>query len=69
METGTVLMEKGKTMDDEGKKAVIKLVLIVIVIIMCFVSCVKSEQQQRSIEQKKIEWDLKIEQNRRKYGK
>jgi len=64
-----VLMEKGKTMDDEGKKAVIKLVLIVIVIIMCFVSCVKSEQQQRSIEQKKIEWDLKIEQNRRKYGK
>lgn len=64
-----MLMEKGKTMDDEGKKAVIKLVLIVIVIIMCFVSCVKSEQQQRSIEQKKIEWDLKIEQNRRKYGK
>ena len=45
------------------------IVVIAVVIILFFKGCIDSERQERDIQRKKIEWDLKIEENRRKYGK
>lgn len=50
-------------------KDVLKAVLIFVVIIIVLCSIIKSSNQDRQIEMKKIEWDMKIEENRRKFGK
>lgn len=51
------------------KRGVLLIVVIAVLMIIVVKSCVDSERQDREIQRKKIEWDLKIEENRRKYGK
>ncbi len=54
-------MEKGKG---------VLLIIAVVVFFMLFAKgCIDSERQDAEIQRKKYEWDMKIEENRRKYGK
>lgn len=54
-------MEKGK--------GVLAIVAVIVFLILFAKGCIDSERQDAEIQRKKIEWDLKVEENRRKYGK